>query len=273
MTALRRLCLATLAVSTVAGAPLAETLVAQGWPPDSTVNLQVLPEDISIPDLIETMKGFAGALGVRCTHCHVGDDPSDLSTIDFPADDKIEKRKAREMIKMRDRINGELLATVPERSDPPVEVRCATCHHALPKPADLRDVLAEAVAEGGADLAIVEYDRLREEYYGSWSYDFGEMTLTSVAERTAGEHPDDALALLDHNLHYFPESAVTYITRAQILASVKGDFDGAIASIREAQRVMPGVPRFAQMIEQLEAARARAADAQGSGGSSSTGDP
>ncbi|MFQ5530476.1 MAG: c-type cytochrome, partial [Gemmatimonadota bacterium] len=91
----------------------------QGWPPDSTENLKVLPEDITIRELVETMRGFAGALGVRCIHCHVGDDPSDLSSVDFVSDEKIEKRKARVMIQMLNRINTELLAEVPERSDPP----------------------------------------------------------------------------------------------------------------------------------------------------------
>ena len=33
--------------------------------------------------VIGVIHGFASALGVRCTHCHVGDDPSDLSTINF----------------------------------------------------------------------------------------------------------------------------------------------------------------------------------------------
>jgi tetratricopeptide (TPR) repeat protein len=226
----------------------------QGWPPDSAVNLQVLPKDIPIRDLIETMRGFAGALGVRCTHCHVGDDPQDLRSIDFPSDEKIEKKKAREMIRMRDRINGELLAALPERSDPPVVVECATCHHGLEKPADLRDVLAAKVEEGGAEAAIAEYERLREEYYGSWSYDFREFALINVAERTADRHPDEALALLDYNLTLFPESVMTYVGEAEILAD-RGDIDGALARLREAERMQPDAAWIERRIRRLEAAR------------------
>src|SRR5262245_14625530 len=37
-------------------------------------NLKVFPQDISGPNLISNMKGFAQALGVRCTYCHVGEE-------------------------------------------------------------------------------------------------------------------------------------------------------------------------------------------------------
>ena len=37
--------------------------------PDSFDNLQVLPGDISKPELMDIMRQFAGDLGVRCNHC------------------------------------------------------------------------------------------------------------------------------------------------------------------------------------------------------------
>lgn len=43
------------------------------FPPDAFTNLQVLPKDITQSELIDLMAGFTRALGVRCTHCHVGD--------------------------------------------------------------------------------------------------------------------------------------------------------------------------------------------------------
>jgi len=46
--------------------------------PDEFTNLEVLPEDITRGELVSIMRGFAGALGVRCNHCHVGEDPSDF---------------------------------------------------------------------------------------------------------------------------------------------------------------------------------------------------
>jgi hypothetical protein len=74
-------------------------------------NLQVLPEDIPRQELIDTMKGFTRALGVRCSHCHVGEG-DDLSTYDFPADAKHEKRAARVMIEMVQAINRDFLPRV-----------------------------------------------------------------------------------------------------------------------------------------------------------------
>ncbi len=41
--------------------------------PDKFENLQVLPKEISKPELMENMKSFALGLGVRCHFCHVGE--------------------------------------------------------------------------------------------------------------------------------------------------------------------------------------------------------
>ena len=77
---------------------------AAQWPPERFSNLQVLPQDISLGELVATMRGFASALGVRCNHCHVGTDPDDLSTFQFPSDEKYTKRKARTRSKERRRV-------------------------------------------------------------------------------------------------------------------------------------------------------------------------
>ena len=42
------------------------------WPVTRLKNVQVLPADISFGALVNTMKAFTRALGVRCTYCHVG---------------------------------------------------------------------------------------------------------------------------------------------------------------------------------------------------------
>ena len=72
-----------------------------GWPaptvlaqiPQTFTNLQVLPKDIPRAQLVATMRGFAGALGGRCTHCHVG--PDNLQGMDFAIDEKGTKKVAR----------------------------------------------------------------------------------------------------------------------------------------------------------------------------------
>ena len=75
--------------------------------PDEFTNLKVLPEDIDKRELMGIMRGFAGSLGVRCIHCHVGDDPRNLDTVDFVSDDREPKRVARAMLQMVDEINSE----------------------------------------------------------------------------------------------------------------------------------------------------------------------
>jgi tetratricopeptide (TPR) repeat protein len=223
---------------------------AAEWPPESLTNLQVLPEDTSVRKLRDVMRGFAGGLGVRCIYCHVGDDPNDLASIDFASDDKIEKRKAREMIRMVQRINGELLAKVPERSDPPVVVTCRTCHHSLTRPVDIRDVLVKTFETEGADATIAQYQELREEYYGSDSYDFRHFMLANVSEEVADQSPEGAIQLLEFNGKLHPTSGQTFFTMAQIYREMD-DIDGAIRSLERALKADPENEFYRRLIQQL----------------------
>ena len=94
-------------------------------------NLQVLPKDISQDQLFPIMKGFAQALGVRCVHCHVGEEGKPLSTFDFASDAKKEKLVARKMLVMVHRINEQDFG-VKDFKD--VKVTCFTCHRGSTKP-------------------------------------------------------------------------------------------------------------------------------------------
>ncbi len=112
------------------------TMLAQ-WPPEEFTNLQILPEDIEPRQLTNMMRGFAMGLGVRCEHCHVGEPGQPLSSFDFASDDRETKMKAREMMRMVSAVNSEYLAQLGERSEPPLEVQCATCHHGQSLPQTL----------------------------------------------------------------------------------------------------------------------------------------
>lgn len=95
-------------------------------------NLKVFPEDIQKKDLVNSMKSFARSLGVRCSHCHVGEG-DDLSTYDFPSDEKRAKNVARKMIQMVRSVNTDTIAKLPPKKAraadaKPVRVRCVTCH-------------------------------------------------------------------------------------------------------------------------------------------------
>src|SRR5690348_1187915 len=94
-------------------------------------NLQVFPKDITRDQLFGNMKGFSQALGVRCVHCHVGEEGKPLSTFDFASDAKWQKQTARKMLTMVHRINSEDFG-VKEFKD--VKVTCFTCHRGATKP-------------------------------------------------------------------------------------------------------------------------------------------
>jgi cytochrome c peroxidase len=111
------------------GAPPAST-PAFANPPHK--NLKVLPQDITAPQLLGTMKFFAQSLGVRCTFCHVGTEGQPLSTFDFPSDAKPNKDIARGMIRMVKEINGNLPAITGQADS---KITCFTCHRGSKTPA------------------------------------------------------------------------------------------------------------------------------------------
>jgi hypothetical protein len=96
-------------------------------------NLKVLPKNISRPDLIDTMKSFSQSLGVRCTHCHVGEEGKPLSTFDFASDKKANKAIARDMLRLVGRLNKTDLPAIAGLEDP--KVTCYTCHRGAKEPA------------------------------------------------------------------------------------------------------------------------------------------
>ena len=103
--------------------------------PEKFTNLQLLPKDISRPELVQMMRGFSLQTGSRCSHCHMGEEGSDLSTYDFASDARPAKAIARRMILMLRSINGPLLEGV---GTPPAagasKVTCFTCHRGDKKP-------------------------------------------------------------------------------------------------------------------------------------------
>ncbi len=217
--------------------------------PDEFTNLKVLPEDISKPELLDLMKSFCGALDVRCHYCHVGEEDAGLETYDFAADEKKAKESARLMLRMTREINQAYLSRLEERKDP-VEVRCATCHRGQVHPRLIQDVLAKALAMGGAEAAVRTYRELRAEHYGSHTYDFSEAALNNLAFDLARERPDDALLLMEVNAEYFPDSPVVHHLLGEIQA-VRGETAAATGHLEHALALDPQNPRARQLLDKL----------------------
>lgn len=107
---------------------------AQGpFPPASFANLQVLPKDSSPANVLALMKNFTRDLGVRCPHCHVGQEGMPLERFDFAADTKPAKAAARVMLKLVLEINTTLDRDLPG-SGKSGRVSCITCHAGRPTP-------------------------------------------------------------------------------------------------------------------------------------------
>jgi hypothetical protein len=225
----------TALVVAAAGAGGVRAAPAQGkFPPDSFTNLKVLPRTIDQRTLINTMRGFSLALGVRCTYCHVGRDGAPLDSINFAKDDKRTKRAARAMLHMVHHINEEHLADVPDRPAPRVVVRCATCHRGIARPRLLDDDLTLVLADSGLEAAVRRYRALRERYYGSGAYDFREIVLSDVAraEARAGRL-ENAIGLLTLNAEYNPTSALIPLALGDVHRQ-RRDTAAALASYRTA---------------------------------------
>ena len=226
--------------------------VANAQIPQQFTNLELLPTDIGRRELIETMRGFSEQLGVRCNHCHVGEDQtSAFSDYDFPADEKETKRVTRAMMSMTREINSRHLAGLGRETVS--EVTCATCHHGQPIPSTLSQLLMTAFDEGGSDQLVATYGQLHGELYGRGVYDFGETALLGVASTLARQRKDLAAAeaVLTLNLEQYPDSFMNWYSMGE-LKSMSGDDAGALAAFQKALDIDPENEWARKAIEKLK---------------------
>ena len=208
--------------------------------PDEFTNLQVLAPTVERAELIETMRGFSLALGVRCSYCHTVSDGLDQPTDDFAADTKSTKERARAMMRMVGEINGVHLAGLPGRKSPAVGVSCRTCHSGVTRPEPLEDVLLRAVEERGGDALEAEYRRLHEQFYGRGTYDFGPRSLITVGERLfAGGAVAETLITFELVVGEWPDLAEGWMNLGGARAAA-GDDSGAIVAYRRVTELTDG---------------------------------
>jgi hypothetical protein len=219
--------------------------------PDEFTNLKVFPKDVSKERLTAVMRGFTQALGVRCSTCHVGEEGLPLGTYDFASDDKAMKLKAREMMKMVQAINGDFLTNLPGRRPArAVNVTCWTCHRGVHKPEPIQSIVKKTLDEEDLDFAVDQYRKLRDQYYGSASYDFSERPLVELARELADENPAAAQRFLELNLEYHPQSAMTLFVMAG-LAEQGGDNAQAIELYKKVLAIQPDNRRAQERLEAL----------------------
>jgi len=217
----------------MAGTMLMLAAAVQAQPSQAPKNLQYFPADIARGALIQRMREFSFALGVRCQYCHAGGADASLNSTDFASDDKPTKRAARFMLRMVDRLNTSVLADMPGRSDPPVRLDCVHCHRGSPTPRTLASELSAVIASKGPDAAVSRYRELREGMV-SGRFDFGEWSINELARSLSEEGKTDAaIAMLEMNAEYYPKSVSIDLQLAGLHRG-RGEREKAIARYRMA---------------------------------------
>ena len=121
--------LKTVLFATVIATGISAAVFAQGQGAAPLQNLQVLPKDMTRQQVTQLMRSFTAALGVECSHCHVG------TQQERAKDDNPKKGIARKMIQMTTAINNDLLKGVGEApAAGTAKVTCFTCHRGAIKP-------------------------------------------------------------------------------------------------------------------------------------------
>lgn len=230
---------------------LPSVLHAQSWSwPENPQNLQVL-EGLGGDELGEVMRGFTQALGVRCNHCHVGEDGQPLSTFDFVSDADPDKDRAREMLRMVASARAHL-ANITPSGPSAVELTCQTCHRGRPRPLTLSTELRETFDAGGIEAALAHYDELKRRYLDRGAYDFGGGELAAFARSLLDlGQSDAAIAVLRRNLEEAPESARAHEALGGALLTT-GDREGAAALFRKALELDPRSRAAAAALREIE---------------------
>jgi len=215
-------------------------------------NLRVLPKDITRDSLLTVMFGFADGLGVQCGYCHSGGDPRTLIGVQFKADDKPSKVRARAMYSITSQVNALLRAdTAGRRLE--AAVTCLTCHRGLPDPRPLHEVIAATIARAGTDSGLAQYRDLRTQSLDRGHYDFGEGSLNLVAQGLArAGRRDDAIRVLELNKEFHPDLPTLNFGLAELLLA-RGDSARALELY---QLVVASQPLNARAKAKLEALRA-----------------
>ena len=222
------------------------------WP-DKPANLKVLPKDFNGERLHAVMRGFTRSLGVRCVHCHVGQDGKPLSSFDFASDQNPNKERAREMYRMLGDINGHLKKIQPS-GEKRVNMWCHTCHQGRPRPTTLEEELDAARQHGGVPAALARFRELKERYFGNGGYDFSEGSLNDYGyERLEAKDFEGAIAVLRLNTDEHPASGNAWDSLGEAYLAA-GKKELARISYSKSLELDPDNGNAIQKLQELEGA-------------------
>jgi hypothetical protein len=241
------------AVLTVLGVGLGSAREpVQDQPPWRGRNLQVFPQDIPRPELIQRMREFSFALDVRCQYCHAGGDGLSFDGVVFESDEKPAKQTARAMLRMVAALNESILPSIGNRQNPPVKMTCAICHRGLPRPKTLETELTGLIDRDGIEAAAKRYRDLRENGLLLGLFRFDEWEMNEVA-RVLGEagKVEAAVAMLELNAEYFPQSVDIDLQLADLYLR-QGDRARAVARLTAALVKAPDNTRIKQRLDQIK---------------------
>jgi hypothetical protein len=106
-------------------------------------NCKVIPKNTDGDQMERIMHQYTRQLGVTCSYCHPDTKPDVFPVrVDFVSDEKPEKRTARKMMLMTDKLNKKYFSYFNDYSfeslSPHAGLTCNDCHRGLPKPNTLR---------------------------------------------------------------------------------------------------------------------------------------
>jgi tetratricopeptide (TPR) repeat protein len=225
---------------------------AQNNRDDKPVNLKVLPSNISENELRQLMDSYSTALGVHCNFCHGNPNDKGIGKTDFGADANPKKNVAREMIKLVNGINTNMLQGARALDAGIGSVSCVSCHHGSASIDLLEDVLFRTYKKKGLDSTISRYNNLKKQYYGSFTYDFSNRALLSFASKVneTGNF-DDAITIGKKNCELFPDYTWSFVFIADIY-SKNGKKDEAVKNYEKAIQLDPNNRYASQQLRKLQ---------------------
>ena len=199
-------------------------------------------------DRISQMQGIAQSLGVTCNYCH--------SAARGSGEPEPKKAIAKAMMEMTDEVNTRVRAATGKPAGQATEVQCSFCHRGVPIPKPIADIVWQTTRDKNVAAAIEQYRDLRKQFFGHATYDFSDEPMAALAQQIANARPGDAIALMQLNLEYYPQS-VRSLLALSFAQTRKLDDNAAIATLEKALEIEPENGSIKGRLEQLRSYRRR----------------